>query len=699
MFYVSFGFKDIMKELLQFQMMQMLNPAAGGGVMGGAKDMTNTLYLMFIQMISFFIMSIFDQISQSAPTFLKEIKNRYVDIRIENTLNHIKTETLSEVSVKLDTKHEQSTVIVIRKWENSGSDSTSSSQKHNNDIHDESKEIADSLLDYIANADNVPTLQLIQSSQFIINYKDKPVEITKGIYIKIDDFRMSPETLKMQHIVFRLTSNVFSARYIREFLQQIRSQWIAEQQNKLGDTLWYFEQKIRASRSAGFDTQDGFASERARLERVLNAPPVITYEMRPFYSNKTFDNLFGEQARVIRNRIDFFISNPDWYEQKGLPYQLGILLSGKPGTGKTAILRAVANKTKRHIINLKLSNLATATQLKNIFYNDYLTVSMDESGHDVKKLWIPADKRIYVFEEIDTIGALVQERSLQLDVNKTVLQDELTLGDILQILDGTIEIPGRIIIMTSNYPERLDRALMRPGRIDVKIDFGFSCRETISEIIKGILDLYIPSKCLPDNKLTAAEVLNIVFTFNHYEGNDIVQKLVAKLNGRVEELNKEHEKLDNMRKQVLNEEKAKLSKTGREQAKLVRKQRKDNKKVKSRSTKMQHTTIRQLQVSGDEDDDSKDEDDTNPEVYEYEDDTDPEDHEGDDDTVPAQSVLPATAKSVPAKLIPAKSVLLRSPDNILGLKPYDPNPGFESEKSIPDVPEFWNVCTGIPPRN
>lgn len=49
--------------------------------------------------------------------------------------------------------------------------------------------------------------------------------------------------------------------------------------------------------------------------------------------------------------------------------------------------------------------------------------------------------------------------------------DSITLSDVLNIIDGVLETPGRILILTSNYPDKLDSALLRPGRIDLKIDF------------------------------------------------------------------------------------------------------------------------------------------------------------------------------------------------------------------------------------
>ena len=510
-------------------MMQMLNPMNPGttSASGGGSQL---FYLIVLQIMSYFALMLFEQVASALPVLAKEFHNKYVQSRIQTTMNSLKKEQLGDISIRLDSKQDQSKVMIIRKWaETSREGSSSSSQSGAQQSYD----IADALLAHIATMENVPSLHLIQSSQFIINFKEKPVEIFKDIYVKIDDFQMSQETLVMSHLILHVSSNIHSTKYIRSKLDALRDRWVADQQNKLGDQIWYFEQKVRPSRMP-LGSRDGKLDEQHRQVRVLDALPNIQYEMRPFHSNKTFDNLFGSEARMVRDRLNFFLENEKWYVDKGMPYQLGLLLSGLPGSGKTAILRALANRTKRHIINLKLSNIATGTQLKNIFFNDHVHVVGDDLGNGFKKLVIPADKRIYVFEEIDTFGSLVQDRALS-DKAKTVLQDELTLGDILQILDGTIEIPGRILVMTSNFPERLDKALVRPGRIDLKIHFDTASKETIAEIINGLLDLEVDATLLPDKQLSIAEVLNVVLTFIH--SPDSVRKDVAScLHARAEQL-------------------------------------------------------------------------------------------------------------------------------------------------------------------
>ncbi len=509
-----------MKEMIQFQMMQLLNPQIGQTK--GTGDMQGLVYVLLLQLVSYLVMTLVDQLSTFLPALIQEVKAKYVNDPLKKHLA-LKTETLADSGIQLGQKHENNTIIVIRKWDLSNKSSDSSGKLN----VDESAEIADALLECIAAAENVPCLQLIQSSQFIITYKDKPVEIMPGIFVKVERFAMKDDTLRVDHIMFRVTSNIHSTVYIRQVLEKLRRDYVADQQNKLGDRLWYFEQRIRPERS---HPVGGKKNTQARMERVLNAPPIIQYEMRPFHSNKRFNNLFGEDAKSVRDRVDFFLENKAWYAKKGIPYQLGLLLSGKPGSGKTAIIRAMANRTKRHIINLKLSNLATATQLRNVFFNDYICVPTDDSGHDIKRFFIPPEKRIYVFEEIDTVGSLVQDRENQSEMvrSQPILQDELTLGDILQILDGTIEIPGRILIMTSNFPERLDRALLRPGRLDLRLDFGYASAKTVSEIIKGVLEIDINAEELPDAQLTPAEVLNIIFTFLR-STDDIHKELTDRL--------------------------------------------------------------------------------------------------------------------------------------------------------------------------
>ena len=99
--------------------------------------------------------------------------------------------------------------------------------------------------------------------------------------------------------------------------------------------------------------------------------------------------------------------------------------------------------------------------------------------------------------------------------------------EILTVLDGTMEIPGRIVVMTSNHPEVLDKALIRPGRIDVAVKFGYASRDLIMEMYRGYYDREFPisfSNLLPDNCLTPAEIGQILF--RHFDANGDIEKVI-----------------------------------------------------------------------------------------------------------------------------------------------------------------------------
>jgi SpoVK/Ycf46/Vps4 family AAA+-type ATPase len=82
------------------------------------------------------------------------------------------------------------------------------------------------------------------------------------------------------------------------------------------------------------------------------------------------------------------------------------------------------------------------------------------------------------------------------------------------LLDGVLETPGRIIIMTSNHPEKLDKALIRPGRIDIALNVGFCTRDMIVDMIRYFYDnkdFFIPDdEWQYTNHITPAEMNKIM---------------------------------------------------------------------------------------------------------------------------------------------------------------------------------------------
>jgi DNA replication protein DnaC len=253
-----------------------------------------------------------------------------------------------------------------------------------------------------------------------------------------------------------------------------------------------------------------------------------------FCSSKTFDNVFFENKLQVIRKIDFFINNREWYDKHGIPYTLGIGLYGPPGTGKTSFIKALANYVgDRHLINMPMALIKTKKQLNDLYY---------ESRYNELNLPNTVDfaKKIIVIEDIDCAGDIVMERTqrgidaspstkkstnsndgecvgVDTDYTEITLSDKLnhiddelkttirenianesrkllmkmspnqhedniTLDDILNLWDGIRETPGRILVISSNFYDKLDSAIRRPGRIDITLGMTNASHEIIREM-------------------------------------------------------------------------------------------------------------------------------------------------------------------------------------------------------------------------
>jgi len=267
-----------------------------------------------------------------------------------------------------------------------------------------------------------------------------------------------------------------------------------------------------------------------------------------FSSTRQFSNIFFEGKENVINKLDFFLNNIDWYFKKGIPYSVGIGMHGPPGTGKTSLIKAIANYTNRHVVVISLKIIKTKKQLDSIFFEDRYNT-------DNKKGSIGFDKKIIVFEDIDCIGDIVLDREKkknksltglgkrldfqELNANskvnvgdiletivatekitdkvceypKILLEDEpITLDDILNLWDGIRETPGRIMIISSNHYNDLDPALVRPGRIDLTLELSYVSHKILQEMYEHLFDEVINFENLEkikENFYSPAEIINV----------------------------------------------------------------------------------------------------------------------------------------------------------------------------------------------
>lgn len=239
---------------------------------------------------------------------------------------------------------------------------------------------------------------------------------------------------------------------------------------------------------------------------MSKAFPNITFNMFALHTNKSLKNLYGESARNAKKRVEFFVNNPQWYQERGIPYTLGILMHGAPGCGKTSFIKAVARDTGRHVVNIKMGSTTTVQQINNLFYTPRLSVVRDGAAQTFD---IPMDKRIIVMEDVDCLSCVVRDAP-----GAVADPHQLNLSILLNILDGVLETPGRIVIMTTNKPDVLDAALKRPGRIDVNIEFKKCSAADTVEMIQGISGWQVPLEKVEEMEsgvFTPAEVTKVIF--------------------------------------------------------------------------------------------------------------------------------------------------------------------------------------------
>lgn len=260
---------------------------------------------------------------------------------------------------------------------------------------------------------------------------------------------------------------------------------------------------------------------KSRIRSVRDKP--LSFTRRKFSTNKTFENVFGPESQKLEKRIKYFNHNVDEYNRRGIPHKIGVLLHGLPGTGKTSLVGATTNYLQRHLILVKFDQIVTASRLRDLFFSEEIAVQDPLTGQ-TRMMKIPIAKRIYLLEEIDALGDIVLQRTETLHgrndygASSSSLPDELTLGEILDVFDGNLQNHGRVLFMTSNFPEKLDKALLRPGRIDVNLQFTYADKETIQKAFEyffNIIDHPYSFTEFNNHAITMAEVHSILM--NYYD--------------------------------------------------------------------------------------------------------------------------------------------------------------------------------------
>ncbi|KAJ2989823.1 hypothetical protein NUW58_g3270 [Xylaria curta] len=147
------------------------------------------------------------------------------------------------------------------------------------------------------------------------------------------------------------------------------------------------------------------------------------------------------------------------YQSRSMPYRRGYLFFGPPGTGKSSLSTALAGEFGLDLYEVKIPCVASDQDLEQMFQE------------------IPP-QCIVLLEDVDAIWT---DRDSKKD-EQAISRSSCTLSGLLGVLDGVGSAEGRIVIMTTNKPDRLDSALVRPGRVDMKVMLGNISRKSAEQM-------------------------------------------------------------------------------------------------------------------------------------------------------------------------------------------------------------------------
>ncbi|KAJ5492927.1 Mitochondrial chaperone BCS1 [Penicillium diatomitis] len=167
----------------------------------------------------------------------------------------------------------------------------------------------------------------------------------------------------------------------------------------------------------------------------------------------------GVSERVVDDVQDF-ISSAAWYHDRGIPYRRGYLLYGPPGTGKSSFIQALAGELDYDIAILNLSERG---------------LTDDRLNH---LLTIVPNRTLVLLEDVD---AAFSNRRVQTD-SDGYRGANVTFSGLLNAMDGVASAEERIIFLTTNHVERLDEALVRPGRVDMTVRLGEVTRYQVGRL-------------------------------------------------------------------------------------------------------------------------------------------------------------------------------------------------------------------------
>ena len=346
----------------------------------------------------------------------------------------------------------------------------------------------------------------LQSYRYNFTLSQEQEEKCKAKNLNKDKFKVTPKTFnnffksiidKDLHLkVIAFIDGYYICLNINAYTHQTRKDILLSSNNR--KALEKFLNILQNDLNENQARLDEFTSSRQIVEFDREMDTITIGQIKP---NLTFDNYVSRHKPFIIKKLNAFL-NGNLYTNPYIENNLGFMLYGIPGVGKTFLISAIANYLNRSIYNVNFTKIKSKKtfmeimspeKAKQFVYSfdefDYLLLELlenekqDSNSTDLRLKIQVLSSQINSCSDKEAVKPLVEELKKLMENGN---DDKLTISFVLSTLSGLSSINDRVIVATTNNLDKIPVALLRPGRFDISLNLGRFNSAEIKELLTNL---------------------------------------------------------------------------------------------------------------------------------------------------------------------------------------------------------------------